>query len=628
MHITTVSEGIRPLCWRKRTAFLAPCLAVVAAATAIASPEPFWRSQLYPMDWAPDYEDGQGRFFHDFSYAGYHNGEGAIPDNPPGEVFDVVADFAADNTGQTDATAAIQQAIDAAALAGGGIVFVPAGLYRCDGELIVTQSGTVLRGEGENQTRIYFTKFTGLPYRGHIVVRGAIAQGPDLPLAVDGVSRSPVVYVDDASSLSVGDDISVGWVITDEFVAEHGMTGTWTVFNGDWKPFFRREVVAVDTSVTPHEVRLDVPLRYAAKMRDGASVRKETGHLEECGIEMMSLANAVDYDDAWLEEAINLIQLHNAKDCWMRRVSTFISPADPEGKYHLQSGGIRMVSVKRVTVADCRLELAQNRGYGGCGYLYQILTSNEVLIRDCIGNAGRHNFVQNWGFGTAGCVFLRCNSSKGRARNGFITIIGFSEYHHSLAMACLVDQCEVEDGWAGGNREDQSTGAGHTVTENVYWNTSGVGQIRSWAYGLGYVIGTTENTVLTTVTEMYGVGTEPEDYTEGLGTGSGLLPRSLYEDQFARRLGRVDSDGDGIRDSDEESGTHGYFTDPRNPDTDGDGLTDLDEVMGSLGPATDPTLAYTDGDGVGDYEEVVLYHTDPNDAGDTPLSGLRVPFFQ
>ena len=38
-----------------------------------------WRSSLYPEDWVPGYKDTQGRFLHDFSYAGYHMGEDSLP---------------------------------------------------------------------------------------------------------------------------------------------------------------------------------------------------------------------------------------------------------------------------------------------------------------------------------------------------------------------------------------------------------------------------------------------------------------------------------------------------------------------------------------------------------------------
>ena len=37
-----------------------------------------WRSVLYPKDWTPGFAV-DGAFLHDFSYAGYHNGEDPLP---------------------------------------------------------------------------------------------------------------------------------------------------------------------------------------------------------------------------------------------------------------------------------------------------------------------------------------------------------------------------------------------------------------------------------------------------------------------------------------------------------------------------------------------------------------------
>ena len=94
-----------------------------------------WRSILYPEDWKPDFtcnDETYGEMFlHDFSYAGYHTGLKPIPVSPPGETYDVTAPpYNADNTGTTETSAAIQKAIDDAAAAGGGVVYLPAGTYR------------------------------------------------------------------------------------------------------------------------------------------------------------------------------------------------------------------------------------------------------------------------------------------------------------------------------------------------------------------------------------------------------------------------------------------------------------------------------------------------------------------
>ena len=519
-----------------QTRHLMPGLLLLLTAAGCPSTDQPWRSRLYPEDWTPAYTDAEGGFLHDFSYAVYHNGV-AEPPRATGPVFDAVADFGADATGAADATSAIQWAIDAAANAGGGVVHLPAGLYRCDGMLTISASGIVLRGDGAAATRVYFTQGRGMSNKSHIIFRGALKREVDIALLADGENRALTVQVVDAGDLAVGDEVSVGWVITDAFVAEHGMTGTWQAFNGQWKPVFRRTITAVDRSKRPHQVTFDVPLRYGAKMRDEASLRRESGYLAECGIEELAIANAVDWDAAWDEVRVHAITFQAVKDCWVRGVESFPTPLAGAKRYHLQSGGLKIIDAKRVTVADCRMAYAQNRGGGGCGYLFEVSRSNEILTRDCTAENGRHNFIQNWDFGTAGCVWLRCSSKGSRnvqGRHDPIGLPAYCEYHHSLAMACLVDSCTFTDGWYGGNRRHWSSGAGHSVTQSVYWNTRG-GRLRSCQYGLGYVIGTTDVTVRTTLFGPTAKGTEPQDYAEGCGRGQGLVPQSLYEDQLARR---------------------------------------------------------------------------------------------
>ena len=513
---------------------------VLVIVTGLSCPKPSgpWRSDLYPLDWTPESTDSAGRFLHDFSYAGYRYGQDpASGAKSVPMIFDAVTGYGADNTGATDATTAIQAAIDAAEVSG-GIVYLPAGTYRCDGVLNVNASGVILRGDGPDSTRVYFTKAEGMAYKSHITFSGPVSRGADILLAADGENRSFDVLVNDASTLSPGDEVSLGWVITDAFVADHGMTGVWQAFNGKWEPIFRRTVVSVDTAATPNRVTLDVPLRYPALERDSASLRQESGYLSECGIEDLAVANAVDWDAAWDEYQVHAISFSGVKDCWTRNVESFASPYPPADGYHLQSCGLEIVNSKRVTVADCVMQTAENRGGGGCGYLYEISQSNEVLIRDCTGLDGRHNFIQNWGFGTTGCVFLRCYSAGSTAytyRNLPIGLPAYNEYHHSLAMACLVDQCTLDDGWYAGNRKNESSGAGHTSTQCAFWNTSGKGILRSFQYGTGYVIGSEAIRIDGSLANGPAQGTAPADYVEGEGRGDTLVPQSLYDDQLARR---------------------------------------------------------------------------------------------
>ncbi len=501
------------------------------AGDSVADADGPWRSSLYPEDWTPAFTDAEGRYLPDFSYAGYHNGEAAPPEQIPGPVVSVV-EQGADPTGETDSTAAIQAAIDQACLASGGRVVLPAGLYRVDDVLTVTCSGLVLSGEGAQASQIFFTRSGDMTGVSNLAFRGALAVELELPLTADAEARAFEVAVANADGLEVGDDVELGAVITDDFAADHGMQDYWPSARGQWRAFFRRNVEAVDCQAGTCTVRLDAPCRYPLKVRDAASLRKVSGLLSEVGVEDLGLSNAVDQESALACDRAHVLGFYQVKDAWLRRVESFRPPA-AEGDFHLQSGGVLIQQSKRVTVADSILARAQNRGGGGNGYLFEIMQSSEVLIRDCQGLSGRHNFIQNWEFGASGCVFLRVVSADGRMVEPPSNMTGLSETHHSLAMALLVDSAVADDGWGMVNRRQESTGAGHTATRSAFWNVSG-GLIRSYQYGWGYVIGTRdafvyvdpEDDFVGNISGQY-EGTEPWDFVEGVDRGGDLEPSSL-----------------------------------------------------------------------------------------------------
>jgi len=487
--------------------------------------------------------DAEGHFLHDFSYAGYHHGEAEPAAPAAAQLFDVVS-RGADPTGVQDSTAAAQSAIDEAVAAGGGVVFFPAGLYRMDGVLGVTSSSIVLRGEGPTTSRLSFTRSVKMSFASHITFSGDGASDLEIHLEKDGAARARFVEVADAADLSAGDDIEIGWFISPEFIAEHGMTGTWTAFNDTWQVFFRRTIVSVDKTASPPRVELDVPLRYAAKTRDKPSLKRVRTFLREVGVESLGIANAVAWDDAWTMNQTHAIGFERVLDGWLRDVASFPSPMAPSvgpgSGAHLASSGIIVSESARFTVDHVELGPAENRGGGGNGYLFEIRQSNEVLVKDSKGDAGRHNFIQNWGFGTTGCVFLRVSSQNGETfvdKADTLGFTGFSEFHHSLATANLIDQSAFDDGFSIVNRQGESTGAGHTGTQNVLWNLSGKGTLRSLQFGFGYVIGTKNLFVVTESPLPMAEGTAPVDWIEGQDEGDKLEPASLYEDQRARRLG-------------------------------------------------------------------------------------------
>ncbi|MFT5353373.1 MAG: hypothetical protein ACI9KE_000571 [Polyangiales bacterium] len=494
---------------------------------------PAWRSALYPADWTPEFTAPGGAFLHDFSYAGAFNGERSLPE-PGGPRFDVL-EFGADAEGSADSGPAFQAAIDAAS-AEGGVVWVPAGTYQVDETLRVEASNVIIRGEGPT-SQVYFTQSEGMTGRAHLLFAGRGSEGAQTPLIMDGPARQTYVEVESTADLRIGDQVAIGFVITPAFIERHGMTGTWVSFTDQYKHFYRRTIVRIDKDTS--RVHLDVPLRDDVLASDGAELRVLSGLLEGVGLESIAFSNALTQDAASSVDRTHAVRMEWVVDSWVRSLTSFASPRGANDE-HLLSGGLKILNSHRVTVRESELQLAQNRGGGGNGYLFEVSKSNEVLFVDDIGRRGRHNFIQNWDFGTSGIVWLRCQSLDGVAINSGFELVGLSEFHHSLATANLIDGNVSTDGWSAVNRGNYSSGAGLSAKENVFWNHRG-GRLRSYQYGLGYVIGTVDVNVQTELGGAFlgeDIGTAPEDYVEGRDMGASLTPVSLYEDQLRRRLER------------------------------------------------------------------------------------------
>lgn len=501
-----------------------------ARATDAAPPE--WRSALYPENWTPEFTAPDGAFLHDFSYAGAFSGD-PFPEGPSLR-FDV-QDFGADPVGRSDSGTAFQAAIDAASREG-GVVWVPAGIYQVAGTLRVEASNVIIRGEGPG-SQVHFTRSEGMTNRAHLLFAGRGEQGASTTLVADARARDNFVDVESTREIELGDQVAIGFTITPAFIERHGMTGTWVSFNDQYKHFYRRTVIGIDEA--NGRVRLDVPLRDDVLVSDGAELRVLSSLIHGVGLETIALSNAASQEAAESVDRTHIVRMEWVVDSWVRSLTSFAGPNGAESQ-HLLSGGLKILHSHRVTVRDSELQLAQNRGGGGNGYLFEVSMSNEVLFADNIARRGRHNFIQNWDFGTSGVVWLRCQSLDGVAINSGIALVGLSEFHHSLATANLIDSNYATDGWSAVNRGDYSSGAGLSAKENVFWNHRG-GRIQSFQFGLGFIIGTQDVDVRTELgTSFFGEDehSAPQDFAEGIGAGASLTPSSLYEDQLRRRLAR------------------------------------------------------------------------------------------
>lgn len=91
----------------------------------------------------------------DCSHAGYQAGNVPPPEVP---VVTRVTDFGATPNDDSDDTAAIRKAVDAAAAKGGGAVLLPAGVWRISAPIFLLDNNVVLRGEGSVKTILQATR--------------------------------------------------------------------------------------------------------------------------------------------------------------------------------------------------------------------------------------------------------------------------------------------------------------------------------------------------------------------------------------------------------------------------------------------------------------------------------------
>lgn len=517
-----------------------------------------WRSALYPENWQPGFTDSEGRFLHDFSYAGYHSGLKEIPHLTTNIVNVTSAPYYADNTGKKDVTNTLQQAVRDLSRQGGGVLYLPEGTYLMripEGKnigLSIVSSNIVIRGEGPQKT---FIKNATTQMRQKMLIRfyspnASWSKDADkqVKLAEDVLLPSTTIPVENVSSFKKGDLVIIKTDVTPAFREEHGVGEQWDkVTRG---VCFFREIVSVNEKSKTLEI--DVPTRYFLKKRDNARVYVAPPQISECGIENLSIGN-VEHPNAegWEEEdytdeemgsydvhGSQLIEFRNAYNCWAKNVHSY-RPEENKLDIHVLSNCLRISESRFITVEQCNFQKSQSKTGGGNGYLYT-LQGNDCLIKDCHAEQGRHNFSFSnmWSNGN---VIYNCFS-----KDSYLS----TDFHMHLSMANLID-CFQSDGdyieakfrpWGARNARHM-----HGTTQSVIWNTNSLKAhqkgflIMSRQFGNGYVIGTSgvvTNVVATPVSGKEGgvdFDTSPADWVEGEGAGDTLYPQSLYLDQLAKR---------------------------------------------------------------------------------------------
>ena len=430
--------------------------------------------------------------------------------------------------------------------AGGGIVYLPAGTYRlkwpAEGSycLRIRHSNLVLRGDGREKSRLFLDE-TESRHKTVLMVQpenGAwwfpksegTAVTADLPMPT---RRIPVAST---AGFAVGDLVAVRTDLTEEWIADVGMTGKWKPTSNLRGVTYVRRITSVDEPAKSLEI--DTPTRYWMKTRDNLRVYKLAGRvIRETGLEGFSIGMrqsplqgfgdndyTVQGTAGYAVHASAAIQMLYCEDSWGRDIGTFL-PDGNDARVHIHSHGIRLHYSRQVTLTNCDFRHAQYHGGGGNGYLYTF-SGNDCLIRDSYAENGRHNYdFQNmW---CSGNVLWRSTSKDGSLP---------SDFHMYLSQANLLDNVTCDGDFLECRyRPYAGPMHGESGTHNVFWNTHGVAYankkpfiVYSKQHGPGYVIGTRG--------PASAVYTDTDDFLELIGQGDVLEPQSLWVDQLERRL--------------------------------------------------------------------------------------------
>lgn len=469
------------------------------------------------------------------------------------------------SAGDRNDTDRIQQALDDVGEAGGGMVLLRPGVYHVappDGRgeaLRIRHDNVVLRGMGPNRTAIVNTE--PVMRRKHVIraappdATGRVWHRPAddaVALSQCAVNRATDIHLEDVSAFEAGQWIVLRQDVTDAFIEDHDMAGLWRM--GMPGPAFYRRITGV--SADHNTITIDIPLRYPLLTRDGARVHRVADHLEDVGVEHLSVAmventtggyGATDYREdgtgAYEVHSAHALTFNHVVDGWIRNVHTARPPRN-ESNVHLVSNGILLAQSRNVTVADCIIQRPQYRGGGGNGYGITF-QSSDCLVTNCRVTHSRHNYSFKSMYTTGNVVH------RSRSEDAMLA----SDFHMHLSPANLFDMVTVNRDWLQARyRPWGTTVHGHPTTQSLFWNTIGeaghrrMGDVivESRQFDWGLVIGTQgpAHDVKTTPTRVNGTGgvpgrdTAPEDYAEGIGRGETLEPQSLYEDQLRRRLER------------------------------------------------------------------------------------------
>ena len=459
----------------------------------------------------------------DFSTAGYKGGGVALPEVPTVKTISPV---------NGDDGANIQAAIDEVSTLPiqpngfRGALLLEKGTYQVEGQLFITTSGVVIRGEGQgiDDTRIIAT---GQVQRTLIEINGIGGYEQILGSERQIVDNyAPVgtntLTLNNVSGLSVGDDIIIERTPNQQWLDDLDNMSQWGWTTSRYTIGSERKI----TEINGNTISLDAPLVQAIEeIYGGGNIYRYTysGRINHVGIEYLRLESEFDSNTdeshGWVGVTFRAVE-----NAWAKNItSQFFGYASVEvrGIPDPQPGQPNLVlkssNSRYMTIQDCAMLDHKSQIIGARRYAFGIQSDSgqQILFQRCYANTSRHSYVTQSRLSGPN-VFLDCIAEDAKNDTG---------PHQRHATGTLFDNIYDDENIRVQNRKGSGGGHGWAGSQTLFYRCkSPKAKIESsdittnWAFGMESP-NKSGNGPFIEITEE--------------------LPRSLYLKQLEDRLGTL-----------------------------------------------------------------------------------------
>ena len=475
--------------------------------------------------------DALGNRIIDESGVGYQGGLAPLPSTNVVPVKITVTPVAGDNVFNIQAAINYVSALPLDANGFRGAVLLSNGVYQCASTINLKASGVVLRGMSSN------TNGSGTVLEATATNQYTLVEitGSGSAATVSGTTHTitnlyvPVgarsFYVDNASGLSVGDNVYVERLATTNWIRDLGMDLLGPPPDVPWTPGgFNINMERTITHIEGNHVFVDAPITCAIDARyTNGTIRKFTWTSRITNVGIEHIFGKSDYFGSTTNETHGwtFIQFNKVVNGWVRDVNS---------QYFGYSCVYLYGASKNITVADCQCLDPISIITGSRRYAFAIDGSESCLVKNCYTREDRHQFVTQ-ALTTGPNVFVDGVSDNAHAEAG---------PHHRWATADLWDNITVH----GNNNDIQNagnygTGHGWEGASCVIWNNAASGFIvqnppgaHNWLIGsVGPIqTGTAWNIGYTNMPHA------PGEYDSSGSGATNVFPNSLYFSQLQDRL--------------------------------------------------------------------------------------------